>query len=310
MNPLDLTGPEFLRFYLLWGAGLLGAALLIQALLRSAPAPPSGSRWTPGVYPREGDAYSIALLRGGWREVVHTALARLFSTGMLALDGTSLRQGAPEDPVSLQPLESSVLSVATGQEGLSLPRMESRARSAVSYYLRPLENELRQQGLLLSETQLRGFEILRIAALLLLVGPGAAKLVVALFRWRFNVGFLILMMLAYTLAAFLLLRPPQRTRAGDQYLDWLRDSHKGLMNMLASGRRESPGELALLAGIYGLQVVPMTAPLHSALQPPHRREDWPSSGCGGGGCGSSDGGGGGGCGGGGCGGGGCGGCGG
>ena len=23
MNPLDMTGPEFLRFYLLWGVGLL-----------------------------------------------------------------------------------------------------------------------------------------------------------------------------------------------------------------------------------------------------------------------------------------------
>lgn len=307
MNPLDMMGPEFLRFYLLWGAGVLGAALLIRSFLRSLPAPPSGSRWTPGVYPREGDAYSIALLRGGWREVVHTALARLFSTGMLALDGTSLRQGAPEDSVSLQPLESAVLSVAMGQEGLSLPRMESRARSAVSHYLRPLENELRQEGLLLSEPQLRGFEILRIAALLLLVGPGAAKLAVALFRWRFNVGFLILMMLAYTVAAFLLLRPPRRTRAGDLYLDWLKDSHKGLMNMLTRGRRESPGELALLAGIYGLQVVPTMVPLYSALQPHRRQEDGAGSGYGGGSCGSSDGGGGG-CGGGGCGGGGCGGC--
>ncbi len=304
MNPLDMTGPEFLWFYLLWGVGVLAVAWMVRESWRSAGSPSSSSsiRWSPGVYPREGDSYTIALLRGGGREVVQTAMARLFSTGLLAVDGSTLHRGRPKDPVSLQPVESAVLAAITAeQDGVSAVEAESRARQAALGLLRPLEDELEEQGLMPSREQVRRFELLRLAALFLVIGLGAAKLLVALYRGRFNVFFLFLMLIGYALTLYFLLRPPRRTRAGDRYLDWLKESHQGLMNLLASGRRESPGEMALLAGIYGLQVMPMMSPLHTALQPPQNRGDGGSGGCGGGGDS-------GGCGGGGCGGGGCGGC--
>ena len=66
MNPLDLTGPEFLRFYLVYGVvGLLLAWILRRSLLRGFEVPPEGRRLKPGRYPTEEDSYAVALLRGG-----------------------------------------------------------------------------------------------------------------------------------------------------------------------------------------------------------------------------------------------------
>jgi hypothetical protein len=66
VNPLDLTGPEFLQFYLVYGmVGLLLAWMLRRSLLRSFEVPPEGRRLKPGRYPGEEDAYAVALLRGG-----------------------------------------------------------------------------------------------------------------------------------------------------------------------------------------------------------------------------------------------------
>lgn len=294
MNPLDMMGPEFIEFYLLWGLGLLAAGLLVRALLRlTGEASPSLLRWSPGVYPREGDAYTIALLRGGPREVVRTALGRLFSTGLLGVDGEVLHLGSSNDKAGLVPVESAVLS-ALSEAPLSARKAESRARSRLHGHLQPLEDDLRQQGLIPSLAQRDRFMLLRTVAMFLVIGLGLAKLAVALLRGRFNVGVLIVLMVVYALAVFFLLRPPLRTRAGDRYLAWLQKSHQGLVSLLTSGRRESLGEMVLVTGIYGLETVPAMAPLKTAFQPP-------SSGGNGGDSG-------GGCGGGGCGGGGCGGC--
>ena len=77
-NPLDLRGPEFLAFYLAWG---LAVFIWLGFSVRAGTGPtrlPSGHVWRPGIYPAEGDAYTIALLRGGPEEV---ALADLRPAG-------------------------------------------------------------------------------------------------------------------------------------------------------------------------------------------------------------------------------------
>ncbi|HYO15027.1 MAG TPA: TIGR04222 domain-containing membrane protein [Thermoanaerobaculia bacterium] len=66
MNPLDLTGPEFLQFYLVYGVvGLLLAWMLRRSLQRGFEVPPEACRLKPGHYPGEEDTYAVALLRGG-----------------------------------------------------------------------------------------------------------------------------------------------------------------------------------------------------------------------------------------------------
>lgn len=312
MNPLDLRGPEFLRFYLLYGLGVLAMAWLIRTWLLGRKPDPGQGHWSPGVYPREGDAYPIALLRGGPREVIHTVLGSLLSAGLITVEERTVRRPNEAPPPRLPPIESEAFGgLAIADCGIGIVGAEAAVGAAVEPYVKQMEEDLRRQGLALSEAQGRSFERLRLLALAALLALGTAKILVALSRGRTNLWYLVLLMTGYTVAAYFLLRPPARTRAGDEYLSWLRESHQGLVNLLTHGRREDWSEMALVAGIYGLTILPATRPLDRALRskPPAVARGSDSSthvgGCGGG-CGS--GGGGGGCGGGGCGGGGCGGC--
>lgn len=320
MNPLDLRGPEFLNLYLVYGVGLLALAGLLRLLWSSSPMAPVSKRWSPGIYPREEDAYVIALLRGGPREVVRALLCRLVADGLLTLDGWSLRR--PDESTrehSLAPLEEAALSAlrpATGPENACTA--ERRAAQMLAAQISAFRQQLEQEGLVPSEAQRRAQRRIGIFALLAVPGLGLAKLVVALDSDRTNVGFLILLLIGYGAVCLLFLRPPLRTAAGKRYLDWLRGSHQGLARMVRQGRREGVGELALAAGIYGLAAVPIFTPLRKALNPQDEtRKGDGASGCGGGAssdgdsgstgssCSGGDGGGsscGGGCGGGGCGG--------
>ena len=91
-----------------------------------------------------------------------------------------------------------------------------------------------------------------LAALVLVVGLGVAKLLVAMSRGRSNVGFLIVLLFVALFISARLMKPPLWTAAGSQYLSWLKESHRGLRSMVIDGRRPGFGELALAAGIFGI----------------------------------------------------------
>jgi uncharacterized protein (TIGR04222 family) len=335
VNPLDFTGPEFLRFYLVYGSAILLAAGLLRLFWSGSSTPLVSRRWSPGAYPGEDDAYAIALLRGGPREVVRALLCRLVADGLLTLDGCTLRR-PDESPRerSLAPLEEAALSAlrpAAGPENACLA--VRRAAQVLAPQIAELRRELEQEGLVPGESRRRTQRGIMLGTFLFVCGLGLAKLAVALARGRTNVAYLILLLIVYGAACLFLLRPPLRTAAGRRYLDWLRGSHQGLVRMVSQGRREGVGELALAAGIYGLAALPTFTPLRNALEPQAaRRNDGDAggsadsggtySGCssgdsggascgsgdsGGASCSSGDGGGASSCGGG-CGGGGCGGC--
>lgn len=275
MNPLDFTGPEFLTFYLVYGVGLLASAILLR-LHWSSPATLVSRRWSPGTYPREDDAYAIALLRGGPREVVRALLCRLVADGLLTLDRCTLRR-PDESPRehSLAPLEEAAFSAlrpSAGPENACLA--VRRAAQMLAPQIGELRRQLEQEGLAPTEAQIRTQRRIGIVALLAVPGLGLAKLAVALERGRTNVAFLILLLIAYGAVCLFLLRPPLRTTAGRRYLSWLRGSHQGLVRMVSQGRREGTGELALAAGIYGLAALPTFTPLREALEPQAaRRKD-------------------------------------
>lgn len=308
MNPLDLAGPEFLRFYVPYGLGVLVLARLIRTLLRRALGAQPDARWTPGTYPREGDAYAIAFLRGGPQEAVRTVLGRLVSAGLVNVENRLVRPLPEPRPgvLQLQPIEKTAWAAL--ENGVPLPATEAEqcVGIAIEPHLREMQEELARQGLLPTPEWKLAFRALAVFAWIAVGGLGLAKLGVAISRGRFNIGFLVALVVLFTWAIVRWLRPPPQTMAGKRYLDWLRDSHRGLVDMLASGRRDNPGELALATGIYGLAAIPVLSDLGVAFEPPpqaRRREG--DSGGGGSGSGGSDSGGsscGGGCGGGGCGG--------
>lgn len=311
MNPLDLTGPEFLRFYFPYGFGVLFLAWLVRNLLNRSTASIPTARWAPGIYPRDTDAYAIAFLRGGRSEAVRTLLARLVSVDLLtAADDGTLRRGAGDEP-KWQPIERVAWNtVKHNRASLPAGQVESQIKKAIGGFLGEIERELAEQGLLPDPGRKGVFRALSLLTWLAVVGLGLVKVWVALERGRTNIGFLVLLLIFFTIAIFRLLRSPRRTSAGGKYLDWLQESHRGLIWKAEPASRPAAGELALAAGIYGLTAVPDLAPLSRSFGVSDRRHqgsDGSSSGssCSSSSSSSSDGGGsscGGGCGGGGCGG--------
>lgn len=307
MNPLDMTGPEFLQFYLIYGvAGLVLAGLLRIFLTHGSDSASGGQRWTPGYYPHDDEAYGIALLRGGRKEAVRTLLGRLVTSGLVALEGGVLRR-EPADETNLTSMERRALSALGAVH--SVPEAEQRIAETLAPELNHLESDLGNQGVVPSPGQRQGLRLLLTLALLIIPGLGLAKLAVALSRGKTNIFFLLILLAVYTVAVVALLRPPRVTRAGRRYLAWLRESHQGLRNMLADGRRNDPAEALLAAGIFGLAAVPAFSMIHDQFEPRRKQDGSSDGGHGGDGgsshsCSSGDGGGGSSCGGGG----GCGGC--
>jgi uncharacterized protein (TIGR04222 family) len=303
MNPLDMTGPEFLRFYLLYGLAGLALAGLLRGL-GNRRFESGDLRWKPGYYPRNEEAYAIAILRGGRQEAARAVLGRLVTAGLLEVRDGELRRSADrsEDEAKLSPSERRALHALGAVQ--PVPKADGLVEKALRSELDQTEGDLERQGLVPSQPQRTGLKTILGMTLLAIPGLGLVKLLVALSRGRTNVLFLILMMAFYAAAAFLLLKAPRLTRDGRRYLEWLRESHQGLTRMIRQGRRSDAGEMALVAGIFGLAILPAYPPLHEQFEQNRRDRERESSA---GGCGSGDSGGGGG-GGGGCGGGGCGGC--
>lgn len=299
MNPLDLTGPEFLRFYIPYGLCVVALAWLVRNLLDRAAGLSPSARWAPGIYPREGDAYAIAFLRGGRQEAVRTVLGRLVSAGLVTVEDHLVRAlpKSAQEAAQLQPIEQTALGALKPEEALRAGKAERRIQEALEMHLWEIESELTREGLLPVGERRTADRVLLIGTWLAVGGLGLVKIGVAISRGRFNIGFLILLLIGFSLLISRLLRVPRRTNAARQYLDWLQESHRGLVRMLESGRRDSPGELALAAGIYGLTEVPGLSPLGRAFQPApatQRKEDERKEGGGsscssGGGCGSSSG---------------------
>lgn len=306
-NPLDMTGPQFLDFYVPYGVSVFLLAGLARMLWHRAYVAPTGARWSPGIYPAEGDAYTIALLRGGSREVALAILGRLMVEGFFQLDDGALRQ--PRHPSAnrsrLSLLEAEALATvnsALGRtSGVAPPEILARVAASLEPKLAGARTDLQMAGLAPGADQQRGYRLIGLAALLLVAGLGVAKLLVAWMRGRSNVGFLLGLLVVALALGVKLMEPPLQTAAGKRYLKWLKESHQGLATMISDGRRQGFGELALVAGIFGLGSLPTLVPLQQALIPPRQSGDG-GGGDGGSSCSSS-----GGCGGG-CGGGGCGGC--
>ncbi|HSK78576.1 MAG TPA: TIGR04222 domain-containing membrane protein [Thermoanaerobaculia bacterium] len=259
MNPLDMTGPEFLRFYLAWGlGGLLLAWGLRTFWLNKIESPADARRWNPGYYPEDSEAYAIALLRGGRKEAVRILMGRLASLGLVAVHRNKLRRiPNREKERRLLSIESTALHAVS--HGGPASTAEAEIESAVEPELEALELDLERQGLVPSASGRRSFRILQGLALLAVCGLGLAKLAVAVGRERPNIGFLLILLGIYTVAALLVLKPPRLTPAGRGYLEWLQESHAELMRQIANKKGEQEVDIAMAAGIFGLAAVPALA---------------------------------------------------
>jgi uncharacterized protein (TIGR04222 family) len=303
MNALDLTGPEFLTWYLQWFAVAIAAYIALRLILSRTPfanAPPA----------RELDPFEIAWLRGGPAAVVRAALASLYQRDLIDMVSGVVTWRADEPTTPLPRIEALVLrSAHLGLDASSLA-------NGVADECAAIEARLAQEGLAVGGGQRTALRLIPPLGMTLCMAIGVAKLMVGLSRDR-PVGLLVFfLLLSAGLLVWAIGFVPRRTAAGSRLLGELGERHAALRTTMESSAAESvdPSDVAMAVGLWGAT---LAAPMLAAVFPV--RPAWatgdgvynPSS-CGsdGGGSSSCSGGGdggGGGCGGGG-GGGGCGGC--
>ena len=285
MNPFDLTGPEFLAFYLALGAAVLAAL----GFLRHA-----GEVDDPPLV-NLADPYVIAYLRGGKNETVRVATTSLIDRGLLTVAGSSVSVAPGRSAEELRvPLEKSLVIFFTKAADAASAFKASWQSETESY-----ERELIRLDLL-AGAQSKTAQTLRGGiGIAFLWTVALVKILVALQRGRSNIQFLIILAILFAFAAWKI-ATPRLTKRGKAMIANLRILFRALQdraNTLLLPGAENPIELLLLAAVFGVSTIPAGAF-------PYTKSLYPKAASGGSSCGSSCGSG---CGGGGCGGG-CGGC--
>jgi uncharacterized protein (TIGR04222 family) len=296
MNPFDWRGPEFLFFYLIYSTVVIVilAWLLKQAETFRAPKLDLG------------DPYLIAHLRGGKNEVLRVAVISLIDRGLLIASGENLSLGKNASPDMVRtPLDQSILQTFTYSAAASTVFQDAKLGLHADRYGETLK-ALR----LLPDAELTAARWLRfLVGVLLLVGVGGVKVLIALSRGRTNISFLmILMAIAIVVARYVSF--PRLTAIGEDVLKDIQNLYGGLRNRAAViSMGGATIEAVMLAAVFGISALSSTTFAFTKDLFPRAQQSSgaSSSSCGsscgssgGSSCGSS-------CGGGGCGGG-CGGC--
>src|ERR1700682_3134214 len=180
MPPFNLPGPEFLLFYLVFGALVLLAMVLLR---RSAEMDQSRkvSLSAPCL---------IDCLRGGKNEVLRLATVSLIDRGLLKVTDSQLSAASPTAAKGVRlELEREILSYFDSTKDAASIFSEWRFESA----LRSYEEELARLGLL-PDANLKTARWRRLGwALALLGGVAFIKIVAALSEGRTNIQFLIVL---------------------------------------------------------------------------------------------------------------------
>jgi uncharacterized protein (TIGR04222 family) len=280
-NPLDLPGPDFLRFWFALTAGLFLVGGIVRWRQRRVPA--AGEDVSPPL-----DTIDAALLAGGVERATECALGSLFQRGLIRVgDGLSAVGSVPD---TLNELERRLFLSMTETPDMSLHACRVVTERVVGARL----ERLKRRSLLLGDAE-RSMLRWRVAPWVLSpIALALAKIVVGIHRGR-PVGFLVVFgIVATVLAMFLIFAPAERTWKGDAALKRLcREKPKP-----GRGAGYAPEQVGWSVALYGATLLPALgmASLLEYMKPPSTGgSDSGSS------CGSS-------CGGGGGGGGGCGGC--
>lgn len=301
MNPFDLTGPQFLVFYIGLSALALIAIVLTRKYAESYGAPKLDL----------SDPYLIAYLRGAEPEALRVATVSLIDRGLLVATGTQLKTADKASAEAVRrPIEKELLHRFKRADEATAIFDDARLRATC----KPFEQTLKNAGLLPNE-QIHSSRITRLLIACAIVGGvGVIKVLVALARGRTNVWFLVILMVA-TIVIAIKISFPRLTESGKALIADLQNLYSGLKDralFLQTGGASI--EPMMLAAVFGVSALagPSFAYTHSLFPRAtanQQQAGWSSS-CGSScssvsSCGSSDGGSG--CGGGGCGGG-CGGC--
>jgi uncharacterized protein (TIGR04222 family) len=297
-NPFDLAGPDFLAFFVAFSVAVGAGMVWLRHRGEQTDASHDGSLTDP---------YELAYLKGGRAHLLRVAVLSLMDRKLLDPFGSELKMATP-DAVGRagRRLDQAILQAFLAPAASA----ELFTDSNISDQAEEIGNTLRERGLLPNNAQVVRRRNILMGAILLVLGVGIIKLLVAFSRGKSNVLFLILVCVVVPII-FTLLSNPLRTPRGNSILSRTKSLLGGLHFRRATlGLHTMTEDITLLAAVFGLAALPADAAalMGSVKLRPRQDSAWIGSSCGGSSCGASCcSGGGGGCGGGGCGGG-CGGC--
>ena len=291
-NPINFTGSEFLKFYIL--IGIIGIALAswLRFELR-LPCDATAQQFN------NLSNYEVAFLAGGNSRMIGTAIISLVQQGYVEvvtkrlLFLTTRRKLVLKKTVdnTCDPVEKLVAQDIVAVDG-AIEQVFQRSISIED----GIRDHLQQLGLVLSDNQSLKAQIYPSLIMLSLLGIGVLKMFVGISRDK-PVGFLIMCMGGLLMFGMRFFAKPYRSRYGDRVLNDLIASSKHL-KIANSSNSQLPLAFALFGGTV-LASDSALADLHQMLAS-SGGGSYGDSGCGSSGCGGS------GCGGSGCGG--CGGC--
>jgi uncharacterized protein (TIGR04222 family) len=287
MNPFDLSGPEFLVFYIC-------VALMVIIALKLAIDEAEGG--APRALPLS-DPYQIAWLRGGTPEAARIAVLSLIDRGLLAVRGDNLVNLNPVQSVAREPIERAILGRCARSGTPATAVLDDPAvERACAPYRAQLERLQLMPDAAMRAARYRWFAI----AAAILLGIALGKIVIAFGRGRYNVEFLIILTVIGLGVVWFLVRR-RRTHLGNRMVKDLRRLFRALRQRAATVR---PGAMTsdamLLAAVFGISALPATG--FADFLRVYKKAASSGGGCGsscGSGCGGGGGGGCGGCGGGG-----------
>ena len=115
MNPLNLSGPQFLKLYITLLAMAIVAALVLRELIRRGS---SAARWTST--PPRLDPFEMALLAGGQRRALQAAVVSLVQKGAVQFRSAGEVRATGESAHNPSMLEAAVMTaVKTGPSSVA-----------------------------------------------------------------------------------------------------------------------------------------------------------------------------------------------
>ena len=293
MNPFDLTGPQFLLFYLLFGVMICyWVNYGINQFDGRYPVPPASLA---------SDPYLIAYLRAGGNEAMQIATLSLVDRGILKeSNGTlTLMPGFYRNLVQ-RPIEAYIVERYMARSGPQAP-IDSLVWSAP---IKQLRATLAQHGLVKSIDLVSKRVPLVLLGWGLLWGVSHIRLDLAAQRGHGNTFFLSALSVIFSVYLLLLLF--KATKRRKEFLKNLETLFQRLKQRAADvPAGGATNEMALLAAIFGLGMLSATTfPYRERLYPTPKANDSGGDGgggdsgsssdsgssCGGGGCGGCGGG--------------------
>lgn len=240
MNPFNLKGPEFLLFYLILCSVVIVAMIYLRRAAESVTPPRINL----------SDPYLIAYLRGGKNETLRIAVLSLIDRNLLTVNNQTIQtaENVTLDMVSV-PLEKSMLKIfVKGYTATSIytsPTLDEECA--------PYETQLERAGLLPSK-QMKAQRRTRFAiAATIMLGIGVIRIVQSLAAGRFNLFYLIVMMVAATLIAKAYYAP-RLTKSGKEFIEDVQSfyAHMNYAKMNPQEGSSSTGNMMLAAAVFGI----------------------------------------------------------